>query len=354
MSQATTTPLPVTIGLDLGSRTSQFAICSPSGEWLGEGKVATTAVGIRGLLERHGGARLVMEASTPSRWIHDLGVELGSEVVVANPRSIPVITASVRKSDRNDARLLAQLGQLRPDLLNPVVLRDACHQEVRSLLFARQQLVEQRTALINFVRAQARMLGENLPSASTRAFVAKCTSLLPASLSKMLEPLLQILQAVGQAIRVYDERIEQLCQNEFAQTAVLQQINGVGPLAALCFVATIGDPARFSKSRQVGPYLGLVPRSDQSCGHDPDLPITRCGDTYMRTLLVSVATRILGPFGQDSDLRSFGLRIAAKGGKRSMARARIAVARKLAVLMHRLLVTGEVYRPLSQPQAAVA
>jgi transposase len=344
----------VTIGLDLGSRSSQFAVCSPLGEWIGEGKVATTSTGIRGLLEGHRGARLVMEASTPSRWIRDLGVELGSEVVVANPRSIPVITASVRKSDRNDARLLAQLGQLRPSLLNPVVLRDAGHQEVRSLLSARQQLVGQRTALINFVRAQARMLGEDLPGASTRAFVAKCASLLPQGLSKMLAPLLEILQSVGGAIAVYDKRIDQLCLKDFPQTGVLQQIHGVGPLIALCFVATIGDPARFSKSRQVGPYLGLVPRSDQSCGHDPDLPITRCGDTYMRTLLVSAATRILGPFGQDSDLRRFGLRIAAKGGKRAKARARIAVARKLAVLMHRLLVTGEVYRPLSQPQAAVA
>lgn len=115
-----------------------------------------------------------------------------------------MITASARKSERNDARLPAQPGRIRPSQLNPVILRDAGHQEVRVLLFARRQLVPQRTALINFVRAQARWPGERLPTSFTRAFVAKCTCLLPQSLSRMLEPLLQILEVVGEAIKVYD------------------------------------------------------------------------------------------------------------------------------------------------------
>lgn len=354
MSQATTLTLPVTIGLDLGSRTSCYAVLSPAGELAREGKLRTERHAVRELLGSHPGARLVMEASTPSRWIRDLAVGLQHEVVVANPRAIPVITASVRKCDRNDARLLAQFGQFRPDLLHPVTLRDERCQQVRTVLFARDQLVAQRTALVNFVRAQAKMCGELLPTSSARAFLAKSTEHLPSVMAELLQPLLETLKAISKAIDAYDQQIEVLCGGEFSQTALLTQVHGIGPLTALAFVAAIGNPGRFKKSRQVGPYFGLVPRMDQSGRRDPDLPITKCGDVYTRTLLVSAATRILGPFGQDSDLRRFGLAIAAKGGKRSMARARIAVARKLAVLLHRLLVTAEVYQPLRDAQRASA
>ena len=335
MQHRTTDTPPLTIGLDLGSRSTQCAVYSPDGKRLEERKIATTRTRLRTLFERFPGARIVMEASTPSRWIKNLAVELGHEVVVANPRTIPIITASVRKCDRNDARLLAEIGQIRPHLLNPVQLRADQYQAVRTQLFARAQLVKQRTALVNFVRCEVKALGESLPACSTKSFVSKAGPLVPAELREALGPILEVIQSVTVAIDQYDKRAEQLSEESFPQTQVLRQVHGVGPLVALAFVATVGAPERFAKSRTVGPYLGLVPRLDQSGKHDPALSITKCGDSFMRSLLVSAATRILGPHGTDSDLRRFGLRIAGKGGKRAKARARIAVARKLAVVMHR-------------------
>jgi len=346
MHQPTTNIFPMTIGLDLGSKTTQCAIYGTNGKRIEERKVTTDREHLTTLLGRFPGSRVVMEASTASRWINNLAKELGCEVIIANPRSIPIITASVRKCDRNDARLLAELGQFKPDLLSPVQLRADRYQEVRALLFARMQLVKQRSALVTFIRSEVRVLGYSLPSCGTKVFAAKCRGLIPDSLRMALGPIFDSIQTMTEGIKTYDKSIDELGDRQFPETMVLRQVHGVGPLVGLAFVATIGDPHRFDKSRTIGAYLGLVPRIHQSGKSNPALGITKCGDGYMRSLLVSAATRILGPHGPDSDLRRFGERIAAQGGKRAKARARIAVARKLGVLLHCLLRTGEVYEPL--------
>lgn len=346
MHQLSSNTLPLTIGLDLGSRQTQCAVVGPDGERIEERKISTSAASVRRLLERHPGARIAMEASTPARWINGLATELGHEVIIANPRCIPIITASTRKCDRNDARLLADLGQVRPHLLSPVRLRADRYQQVRALLFARAQLVKQRATLVTFVRSEVKALGATLPSCSSRAFATKLRSLVPPALETALGAIFDVIQVVTTAIDGYDKRVDHLSTNEFPETNTVRQVHGIGPLVALAFVATIGGPQRFKKSRSVGAYFGLVPRLSQSGGYDPELRIAKTGDRFMRSLLVSAATRILGPFGPDSDLRRYGERITAQGGKRAKARARIAVARKLAVLLHRLLATGEVYDPL--------
>jgi transposase len=120
----------------------------------------------------------------------------------------------------------------------------------------------------------------------------------------------------------------------------------------VAFLLTIEDPARFAKSREVGPYVGLVPKQDESGESSPQLGITKTGDVMLRRLLVGSAHYILGPFGEDCDLRRQGMKLAARGGKNAKRRAIVAVARKLAVLLHRLWVTGEVYQPLRQNSAA--
>ncbi len=222
----------------------------------------------------------------------------------------------------------------------------------RTLLFARSQLVKQRTALTNFVRAEVRVLGFSLPSCTAKSFAEKLWPLIPGELRASLKPIFEVLRALTTQVDYFDAEVERLSETEFPETAVLRQVHGVGPLIALAFVATIGDPERFKKSRSVGPYLGLVPRMSQSGGRNPTLSITKCGDHFLRGLLVSAATRILGPFGQDSDLRRHGERIATGGDKRAKAKARIAVARRLAVLLHRLLATGEQYEPLRQAAQA--
>ena len=357
MSQHTIEPvksLPLTIGLDLGSDSSQCAIYGTNGERIEERQISTTHGALTTLFELHLGARIVMEASTPTRWINNLAMRLGHEVIIANPRNIPLITANTRKCDRNDARLLGELGQIKPSLLSPVLLRADHYQEVRTLLFARALLVKQRTSLVTFVRCEVKSVGKSLPSCGTKCFAKKSRSLIPTRLTASLHPTLDLIEAVTVAIDQYDKQIEKLSEEKYPETQVIRQVHGVGPLIALAYVVTIGGPERFAKSRTVGAYFGLVPRICQSGKSNPELSITKTGDRYMRTLLVSAATRILGPHGEDSDLRRYGERIIAQGGKRAKGRARIAVARKLAVLLHRLLATGEVYEPLRNSDKSAA
>ena len=128
--------------------------------------------------------------------------------------------------------------------------------------------------------------------------------------------------------------------------ALLKQIKGVGTLIALTFLLTLEDPHRFRKSRDVGCYLGLQPGRRNSGQSEPQMHISKEGDPYLRTLLVQGAQHILGPFGADCDLRRWGLKLAERGGKSGKKRAIIATARKLAVLLHHLWVSGEVYEPL--------
>ncbi len=154
--------------------------------------------------------------------------------------------------------------------------------------------------------------------------------------------------SLTEQIKDHDRQIEKLCEERYPETKLLMQISGVGPLTALTFVLTLEDPRRFKKSRQVGPALGLVPKRDQSGDKDPQLRITKTGNAYLRQLLVNAAHYIIGPFGPDCDLRRWGLKLVERGGKYPKKRAAVAVARKLAVLMHRLWKTGEKYDPFYQ------
>jgi len=156
-------------------------------------------------------------------------------------------------------------------------------------------------------------------------------------------------------IQDYDRRVEELAK-KYGHTKLLRQVKGVGALTSLAYVLTLEKPERFPKSRDVGPYVGLVPKQEDSGESQPQLGISKAGDTMVRKLLVGSAHYILGPFGPDTDLRRYGLRLCERGGKNAKKRAAVAVARKLAVLLHRLWVSGEVYEPLgySAPKAQKA
>ena len=162
----------------------------------------------------------------------------------------------------------------------------------------------------------------------------------------MLLPLVQLVEKLSSCIQGYDERIEKLSGEKYPHTMLLRQVKGVGPITALAYVLTLENPERFAQSRDVGPYLGLVPKQEDSGDSQPQLRITKMGDVMVRQLLVGSAHYILGPFGPDTDLRRYGLRLCERGGKNAKKRAVVAVARKLAVLLHRLWVSGEVYEPL--------
>ena len=157
---------------------------------------------------------------------------------------------------------------------------------------------------------------------------------------------LREVESLNERIKEYDERMEKIAKEEYPEVVLLQQVKGVGTQISLTYVLTIEDPHRFPKSREVGCFLGLRPGRRNSGESEPQMKISKEGDRYLRTMLVQGAHYILGPFGEDSDLRRWGLKLAARGGKIAKKRAVVAVARKLAVLLHRLWVSGEVYEPL--------
>jgi transposase len=275
-----------------------------------------------------------------------LVTRLGHEAVVANPRRVRLIAANDSKCDRLDAELLARLGRLDPNLLAPIVHRGLQAQRDLVLLRARDGLVRARTQLINQVRGFAKSLGTRLAKSSAPAFAKRTRAAVDPDLFPGLETLLGMIEQLTPEIRRLDREVERQCDERYPETQRLRQVTGVGALTALAFVLTVEDPERFARSRSVGAYLGLRPRQRDSGEQRPQLRITKAGDAMLRRLLVSSAHYILGPFGPDTDLRRFGLRLAARGGRSAKKRAVVAVARKLAVLLHRLWITGEPYRAI--------
>jgi transposase len=222
-----------------------------------------------------------------------------------------------------------------------------------SVIRARHVLVRSRTALINCARGLVKPMGLRLPASSPEAFAKRAASTcLPEMLRAALTPLLKQIEAVNQAIRDYDRQIEQIAETHYPETCFLKQIKGVGTLIALTYVLTLQDPHRFARSRDVGAFLGFLPRENQSGDRAPRLGISRAANEYLRRLLVQGAHYILGPLGPDTDLRRWGLQLAARGGGGAKKRAVTAVARKLSVLLHHFWKTGEVYQPLRKTQLA--
>jgi transposase len=214
------------------------------------------------------------------------------------------------------------------------------------LLRARQALLEARTKLICAVRGLVKSDGNRLSRCSAESFHKIKRTEVPEALRHALEPLFKEIESLTEQLKEYDKEVKRMCKEAYPETEQLRQPNGVGPIVSLAYVLTLENPQRFAKSRDVGAYLGLIPRLYESGDSRPQMRITKTGDRMVRALLVQSAQYILGPFGKDSDLRRHGLKIAARGGKNAKKRAITAVARKLAVLLHRLWVTGEVYEPL--------
>jgi transposase len=221
------------------------------------------------------------------------------------------------------------------------------------VLRARDALVSVRTQLINTTRGLVKSMGARLPKCSSPSFPKKVEEALPAEVREALLPLVRLAAELSDRIKVYDERIEKLGREKYEHTELLRQVKGVGPLTSLAYVLTLENPDRFAKSRDVGPYVGLVPQQEDSGDSQPQLRISKTGDVMLRRLLVGSAHYILGPFGPDTDLRRYGLRLCERGGKNAKKRAAVAVARKLAVLLHRLWISGEVYEPLRHAPPAV-
>jgi transposase len=333
-----------TIGCDVGDKKSEICVLDATGKVTERTSVRTVAKAMTELFKRTP-AHVVIEVGMHSRWIAALLTELGHQVTVANPRRVKLISESDNKTDRHDAELLARLGRADVTLLRPVEHRQDRAQADLAVAKARDLLVAMRTKLINHVRGTVKSFGERLRKCDASCFARSTREHVPAELKPALEPIYLMLDHLAEQIGEQDKLIERIAKR-YPDVDVVSQPNGVGVLTALVYVLTVDDKDRFAKSRMAGAFFGLRPKKRKSCEVDPQLRITKAGDPFVRRLLVNAANYTLGPFGKDSDLRRWGLDLAKRGGKNAKKRAKVAVARKLAVLMHRLWVTGEVYEPL--------
>lgn len=344
----------LTVGVDLGDKRSTYCILGLAGETLAEGDLATTKEGFVDLFQAMTASRVVMEVGTHSAWVREVVVSCGHEVLVANPRLMDGTKRRKRKNDRIDAHKLARLGRVDPQSLYPIQHRSTEVRQDLIVLRARDALVCVRTVLINTIRGLVKSMGGRLPKCSSPSFPGKVGDSLPAEVREVLVPLVSQVKTLTESIATYDKKIEDLGSAKYGQTKLLRQVKGVGPITALAYVLTLEHPERFPKSRDVGPYLGLVPRQEDSGNKQPQLGISKAGDQMLRRLLVGSAHYVLGPFGPDTDLRRYGLRLCERGGKNAKKRAAVAVARKLAVLLHRLWISGQVYEPLRHVKPAAA
>ena len=343
----------ITVGLDVGDRYTHVHALGAGGEVVCERRVRTAAAALGAALTGLPPARVVLEAGPRSPWLSRLVAELGHGVVVANPRQVALIAGNQRKTDRLDAAWLARLGRFDPQLLAPIRHRSEQSQHDLAVVRARDALVRSRTLLINHVRGAVKACGAALPSCTSEAFHRKAAEHLPAALMAALLPLVETTGELTARIAAAGREIEALCEAH-PETAALRQVTGVGPITALTFVLTIEDPSRFPKSREVGAYLGLVPRQRDSGERAPQLGISKSGDAGLRRLLVQAAHYIPGPFGPDTDLRRWGERYAGTGARNAKKRAVVAVARRLSVLLLALWKSGEVYEPLRHAAAREA
>jgi transposase len=335
----------VTIGFDLGDRHSRVYEVDAGGRRRAEATIATTREGISRYFGQRPRCRVIVEAGMHSPWVSRELTAFGHEVIVANPSAMYGARRRRKRNDLLDAEFLARQGRADVQLLHPIVHRRPETQQHLEVLRARDQLVRTRTQLINHVRGAVKTTGTRVRSCTAEAFVHRGGADIPNELRSALQPVLEIITELTRRIRDADHHIRTLVREQYPVAARLQQPQGVGPLTALAFALLVDDPTRFRRSRDVGAYFGLVPRLDESSESRPQLRITKAGDELGRRLLVSAAQYILGPFGPDCDLRRSGEAIAQRGGNNAKKRAAVAVARKLAVLLHRLWVTEQPYDP---------
>lgn len=334
----------ITIGLDLGDKRSQVCELSARGEVVGEAKIPTTPAGMQRYFGGRARSRVVLEVGTHSPWVSRLLEDCGHEAIVANPSAVYTKGRRRHRNDRLDAAFLARQGRADVTLLCPIHHRGLEAQQHLAVIRARDEVVSLRTALINHVRGAVKSVGARLPACSAEVFPKRVAAEIPTVVLPALEPMVEMIAELTRRIGAYDAQIVQLAAR-YPEVQRLQQPSGVGLLTALTYVLLVEDPHRFAQSRSAGAYFGLVPRMDDSSQSSPQLRISKAGDELGRRLLVNAAHYILGPFGPDCELRRFGEAIAHRGGKNAKKRAVIAVARKLAVLLHRLWLSDTPYDP---------
>lgn len=334
-----------TIGLDLGDRISHLCVLDSQGEVVREGRMTTSRDEFERFFGQIGACVVAFEVGTHSRWTDEVIRACGHETLIANPHQVKLVYGSYKKTDRTDAEMLARVARADPKLLCPVEHRGRQSQEILARVRSRDVLVRSRTAMINSVRGQVKAQGSRLPTCSSESFVRRCESHIPESLAKALLPLLDVIRNINREIDTLDKQLEAKGQEHDMIISRLSQIAGVGVLTAMTFMAVVEDPKRFPRRRDIGSYLGLCEKRDDSGQIKKQLRITKRGDGYLRKLLVNCAHYVMHR-GPDTDLKRWGLLLRVRGGQNGKKRAVVAVARKLAVLLLTLWQKETDYVPL--------
>src|SRR6201988_2437482 len=265
----------LTIGLELGDRTSYYCILDEAGSVLWERHGPTTSNGMRQAFGRMARSRIALETGTHSPWVSRQLAQMGHEVIVAHARNVRLIGESSRKDDRLDAPTRARLERIDPGLLGPVRHRSAKAQINLTVIRARAAMVGTRTALVNAARGLTKSYGERLNKCGTEQMNRESSKGLSQELREALDPLLREIESLNERIKEYDQRIEQIAKEVHPEVAQLKQVKGVGTLIALTYVLTLDDPHRFPRSRDAGCFLGLRPGRRNSGQSEPQLHISR-------------------------------------------------------------------------------
>ncbi|HWD68070.1 MAG TPA: IS110 family transposase [Caulobacteraceae bacterium] len=351
--EATKDKPEMTMGIDVGDRYSHLCLVDGEGEVVERDRVRSTEAALRRYFEDAPRLRIALECGTHSPWMSRLLKQFGHQVIVANARKIPTITESESKNDGRDAEQLARMAAFDPRLLSPLQHRSLARQQDLNLIQARAILVKARTMIVNALRGLVKSAGGRLPACSTESLPARAPLAVPPALTAVAGPLIEQIARLNAQIDAMDEQIEKLAA-KYPEIGILRSVPGIGPIVASAYVLTLDRPDAVPKSRSAGAFLGLRPGQSQSGDSDPQQRITRTGNTYLRSLLVQSAQYILGRFGPDSALRRWGLKLAASGGKRAKKRAIVAVARKLAVILHSMWRSGQRFEPFPQSVLAQA
>ena len=331
-------------GLDVSLEKTHVCVLDRNGTVVFESAVASSPGAILAALNQAPSCeRVVFETGRMAPMLYHGLADLGVPVVCIESRQAyqALKTFATHKTDRNDARGLAQLA--RTGFFKPVHVKSLPAHAVRALIMARKKLVGQRVTLENQIRGLAVVFGARLPRGLSPAFVEQVITMSDgiAGLSAAMRGLVAARDAVLGAIAAIDAdmkrlvRVSQACRR-------LMTIPGVGPLTALAFTAAIDDPTRFRRSRDLGPYLGLVPRRYQSGEIDYTGSISKIGDRRVRTLLYEAANVILTRYKGELKLKDWAFAIAKRS---NMRKARIALARRLAIIMHAMLRHGTEFKP---------
>ena len=329
-------------GLDVSLETANICIVDADGDILSEKKVEAEPAAIIAALKQFGQAfkRIGLEAGPTSSWLYSELHRSGYPAICLECRHVKAGLSAMRnKTDRNDARGIAQLVRL--GWFRQVHVKSEEAQRVRMLLVNRQQLLTKALDLENSIRGSLKVFGLRVGTVTRRTFEGRVLQLIAEdrSLLAITEPMLRVRRALIAEFEQLDRLCRQLARRD-PLCHRLMTVPGVGTVVALTYRTGIDAPERFSKSRDVGAHFGLTPRRYSSGQTDYDGHISRCGDAMVRTALYQAANVLLH-HGRWSSLRSWAMRIAKRS---SVKVAKVALARRLAVVMHRMWVDGTDFR----------